>query len=145
MARVGKANFIAAMFYGYRILAGLTESVIGDEKLLGQIRDLAPDLIVGDAVGAYGHWLGGKLGVPSVEFDVGTSSGMLHSGLWGGQLNPAYIPGPGEALRRGCGGVRRRAGPRAVCMPRPQSLRAWPPNSGRAEDCFNSDGVSCRG
>lgn len=94
------------MFYGYRILAALMESVLGDERLMGEIRDLDADLVVGDAVGSYGHWLSGLLGVPSVEFDVGTSSGLLHAGLWGGQLNPSYIPGPGAAWRGGAAGWR---------------------------------------
>ncbi|GBF89728.1 2-hydroxyacylsphingosine 1-beta-galactosyltransferase [Raphidocelis subcapitata] len=95
MARIAKANFILSMFYGYRILAAMMESVVGNADLLSQITAASPDLIVGDAVGAYGHSLSSRTGIPAVEFDVGTSSGMLHSGVYGGQLNPAYVPAPG--------------------------------------------------
>ncbi|KAI8466177.1 MAG: hypothetical protein J3K34DRAFT_524714 [Monoraphidium minutum] len=112
MAKIGKAGFVRAMLYGYKILAALMDSVLEDGQLMSQISDLQPDLIIGDAVGAYGHWLTGKLGVPSVEFDVGTSSGMLHAGKFGGQLNPAYIPAPGTfypstgmTLRQRCANV----------------------------------------
>jgi len=92
------------MFYGYRILAAMMEMVIGNDDLIKDLHQIKPDLILGDAVGAYGHWLSGLMGVPAIEFDVGTSSGMLHSGLFGGQLNPAYIPAPGVAVLGGLGG-----------------------------------------
>jgi hypothetical protein len=106
------------MFYGYRILAAMMEMVVGNADLVSQITAASPDLIVGDAVGAYGHWLTGLTGIPAVEFDVGTSSGMLHSGLWGGQLNPAYVPAPG-----GCGWPAGRGG----AGRRPASLGAGRP------------------
>jgi len=94
MAAIAKANPIVAMRLGYKILAAMTEMVIGDKQLLQQFRELKPDLIIGDATAAYGHWLSSLLGVPAIEFDVGTSSGLLHS-MWGGQVNPSYIPASG--------------------------------------------------
>jgi hypothetical protein len=33
-----QANFIVSMFYGFRILAAMMETVIGNEKLLGELR-----------------------------------------------------------------------------------------------------------
>lgn len=96
MAKIARANPIVAMHYGYKVMAAMTEMVIGDQQLIQQFKDLKPDLIIGDATASYGHWLSAKLGVPSIEFDVGTSSGLLHSGGFGGQLNPAYIPASGE-------------------------------------------------
>jgi hypothetical protein len=61
-----------------------------------EVAELQPDLIIGDATANFGHWLTALTGIPSIEFDVGTSSGLLHS-LHGGQFNPAYVPAPGEA------------------------------------------------
>lgn len=58
-----------------------------------EIEALQPDLIIGDATASFGHWLTSLKGVPSIEFDVGTSSGLLHS-MYGGHFNPAYVPAP---------------------------------------------------
>lgn len=60
-----------------------------------EVSALQPDLIIGDATASFGHWLTSMTGVPSIEFDVGTSSGLLHS-MFGGQFNPAYVPAPSE-------------------------------------------------
>jgi hypothetical protein len=68
--------------------------------LMQEITQLQPDLIVGDATAAFGQWLTALTGIPAVEFDVGTSSGLLHS-LHGGQFNPAYVPAPGMAASGG--------------------------------------------
>lgn len=62
---------------------------------LQEVSALQPDLIIGDATASFGHWLTALTGVPSIEFDVGSSSGLLHS-MHGGQFNPAYVPAPGE-------------------------------------------------
>jgi hypothetical protein len=70
-----QSNFVLSMFYGYRILAAMMEIIIGNSELLGQISRLDADLVIGDAVGSYGHWISGLTGIPAVEFDVGTSSG----------------------------------------------------------------------
>jgi hypothetical protein len=94
MIKIATANPIMAMKYGYRILAAMTDNVLSDAALMQQFRDLKPDLIIGDSTASYGHWLTALLGIPSIEFDVGTSSGLLHS-LFGGQVNPAYIPASG--------------------------------------------------
>lgn len=96
MAKIAKSHPIFAMHYGYKVLTAMTEMVIGNTQLLHQLAQLKPDLIIGDASASYGHWLTAKLGIPSIEFDVGTSSGLLHAGGFGGQLNPAYIPASGE-------------------------------------------------
>lgn len=63
--------------------------------LLQKFKELQPDLIIGDATAGYGQWLTSLTGIPSIAFDVGTSSGLLHS-MHGGQFNPAYVPAPGE-------------------------------------------------
>lgn len=57
-----------------------------------EISALQPDLVIGDATASFGHWLTSLTGTPSIEFDVGTSGGLLHSNIYGGQFNPAYIP-----------------------------------------------------
>jgi hypothetical protein len=57
-----------------------------------EITALQPDLVIGDATASFGHWLTSLTGTPSIEFDVGTSSGLLHSNIFGGQFNPAYVP-----------------------------------------------------
>jgi hypothetical protein len=95
MKKIATANSIMAMTYGYRILAAMTDNVLSDATLMQRFRDLKPDLIIGDSTASYGHWLTALLGVPSIEFDVGTSSGLLHS-TFGGQVNPAYIPASGK-------------------------------------------------
>jgi hypothetical protein len=73
-----------------------------------------------------------------LQFDVGTSSGMLHSGLWGGQLNPAYIPAPG-APRGGAaltvdanhgGPAHTRDPPAADARARPPPGTPLPPPAG---------------
>uniref|UniRef100_A0A383VRS4 UDP-glycosyltransferases domain-containing protein n=1 Tax=Tetradesmus obliquus TaxID=3088 RepID=A0A383VRS4_TETOB len=94
MKKIATANPIMAMTYGYRILAAMTDNVLSDATLMQRFKDLKPDLIIGDATASYGHWLTALLGIPSIEFDVGTSSGLLHS-TFGGQVNPAYIPASG--------------------------------------------------
>ncbi|KAI8472903.1 MAG: hypothetical protein J3K34DRAFT_519435 [Monoraphidium minutum] len=147
MAKIGEAGFVRSMFIGYRILAALMESVLGDARLLAQISYLQPDLIIGDAVGSYGHWLTGKLGVPSVEFDVGTSSGMLHAGQFGGQLNPAYIPAPGTFYPSTGMTLRQRCANAAVTAPTkviPHGHRHWGPIGGRAGAAARGLGVSRR-
>lgn len=73
-----------------------------------EIKALQPDLIIGDATASYGFWLSGLTGIPSIEFDVGTSSGLLHS-MHGGQFNPAYVPAPGVGAP-GAGGAYRVLG-----------------------------------
>ena len=97
MANIAKANPIAAIRTGYGILASMTEMVIGNKPLLQQISSLQPDLIIGDSAGSYGHFLTAVTGLPSLDFDVGTSSGILHS-MWGGQTHPGYIPATGERV-----------------------------------------------
>ena len=100
---MAEANQIAAMRIGYEVLSSMIDMVIGNKTLLAEMQQLQPDLIIGDAVASYGHWLTWLLDVPSVEFDVGTSSGILHSLGFGGQLNPAYVPAPG-GCHKGVGG-----------------------------------------
>lgn len=97
MKKIATANPIMAMTYGYRILAAMTDNVLSDASLMQRFKDLKPDLIIGDATASYGHWLTALLGIPSIEFDVGTSSGLLHS-TFGGQVNPAYIPASGRLV-----------------------------------------------
>ncbi|WIA31098.1 hypothetical protein OEZ86_001125 [Tetradesmus obliquus] len=94
MKKIATANPVMAMTYGYRILAAMTDNVLSDATLMQHFKDLKPDLIIGDATASFGHWLTALLGIPSIEFDVGTSSGLLHS-TFGGQVNPAYIPASG--------------------------------------------------
>jgi LytS/YehU family sensor histidine kinase len=108
MKKIATANPIMAMTYGYRILAAMTDNVLSDTALMQRFRDLKPDLIIGDSTASYGHWLTALLGAPSVEFDVGTSSGLLHS-LFGGQVNPAYIPASGKETCS-CGLLQMHAG-----------------------------------
>jgi hypothetical protein len=111
MKKIATANPIMAMTYGYRMLAAMTDNVLSEAALMQRFRDLNPDLIIGDSTASYGHWLTALLGVPSIEFDVGTSSGLLHS-LFGGQVNPAYIPASGASAGWWCG----RHGERHECM-----------------------------
>jgi hypothetical protein len=95
MGDMAKANPIAAIRIGFKVLAAMVEMVISNKPLLQQISDLQPDLIIGDATASYGHFLTALTGVPSLEYDVGTSSGILHSNIFGGQLHPGYIPTTG--------------------------------------------------
>eukprot|EP00775_Hariotina_reticulata_P009160 gene9160-9326_t len=95
MAAVASSSFLYAMRIGYKILAAMTEMVIGNEGVMQEIAALQPHLIIGDSSPSYGHYLTSLLGIPAVEFDVGTSSAMLHAGVFGGQQNPSYIPAPG--------------------------------------------------
>jgi hypothetical protein len=39
--------------------------------------------------------MGCLLGVPAIDFDVGTGGALLHSDLYGCQLPPAYLPATG--------------------------------------------------
>lgn len=68
---------------------------------LQEVSALQPDLIIGDASASFGHWLTTLTGIPGIDFDVGTSSGLLHS-MHGGQFNPAYLPAPGKAAAWAC-------------------------------------------
>lgn len=120
MADMAKANSIRAMAIGYKVLAAMTDMVIGDKQLLQEISALQPDLIIGDATASFGHWLTALTGVPSIEFDVGTSSALLHS-MHGGQSNPAYLPAPGTfypstgmTLRQRCINTAATAAVRAM-------------------------------
>lgn len=94
MAAMARGGLVASMATGFSILASMTDLVIGNPALMQQLAQLQPDLIIGDATASWGHWLTSLTGLPSVEFDVGTSSGLLHS-LHGGACNPSYLPAPG--------------------------------------------------
>lgn len=116
LAAISTAHPILAMRLGYKVLAALIERVAGNATLLATLSALQPDLIIGDAAAAYGHWLSELMRVPAIEFDVGTSGALLHS-MWGGQ---ARADAAGCSRRSSCAGRRRRC-----CHPSPR-LRALP-------------------
>lgn len=134
IAAMATAHPILAMRLGYKVLAALTERVAGNATLLAAMSALQPDLVIGDATASFGHWLSELIHVPAIEFDVGTSSALLHS-LWGGQSHPAYLPAPGTLLpstgltllqrahnaasmlaTKGLSYINRQHGPIAACV-----------------------------
>lgn len=81
-----------ALLPGVVIVACAATANVHVLHVMQEISALQPDLVIGDATASFGHWLTSLTGTPSIEFDVGTSSGLLHSNIFGGQFNPAYTP-----------------------------------------------------
>ena len=77
-------------------LANRTDSIMSNATLIADLQQLAPsiDIMVADVM-AYSGLLAVQLGIPHIDFDVGTAGSLFEPRFYGAQAVPAYVPAVG--------------------------------------------------
>jgi glucuronosyltransferase len=94
--RAAVANPVHGIWMILEALANRTDSIMSNTTLIAELQALAPniDIMVADLM-AYSGLLAVQLGIPHIDFDVGTAGSLFEPRFYGAQAVPAYVPAVG--------------------------------------------------